>query len=41
MLGSALRREGLLPEGESLINHLTLYEIERLIKTRSPGLVQK
>ncbi len=41
LLGTALRREGLLPEGDSLVNHLTLYEIGRLIRTRSPALMQK
>ncbi len=40
-MGKVLRREGYLPEGDELIHHLRLYEIGRLIKTRSPVIVQK
>ncbi len=36
-----MRREGILPEGESLVHHLTFQEIGKLISTRSPVLVQK
>eukprot|EP00094_Tigriopus_californicus_P011985 TCALIF_11579-PA protein Name:"Similar to pps Putative phosphoenolpyruvate synthase (Bacillus subtilis (strain 168))" AED:0.06 eAED:0.06 QI:16/0.95/0.88/1/0.54/0.68/25/119/1347 len=39
-LARILRQKGFLPN-ESLIFHLTLYEIQDLVATRSPGLIQK